>query len=503
MRQNPGIYGSIDPRYARSVLQPNLGKNDPNVAKAPVLIIEETPGIARQIQETLDYLDMSSTWHTASGDWMQYLGDEQAIHAILLGDCGSNKDRIDTFRRIKTADPYSPLILLVEPGDDCGLGGELADGVLARVELPLRQHAFDRALEKVQTYRENRHHGDAPRSLELFRNLVGSSPGISRVRDMIEMVADSDANVLIIGDSGTGKEVVARRVHHHSHRRSKPFVPLNCGAIPAELLESELFGHEKGAFTGAIASRQGRFEMADGGTLFLDEIGDMSLSMQIKLLRVLQERTFERVGSNKSVTVNVRIIAATHVNLEEAIRAGKFREDLFYRLNVFPIETPPLKERSEDLPLLVNDLVERVANEGRGTITLTAASLESLSQYDWPGNVRELANLIERLSILYPDGVVDAHDLPEKYRPDGLIRRSPDGDTPSVGGAAELSRLPAGGLDLKDHVARIEASLIQQALEDSDWIVAHAAKRLRMGRTTLVEKMRRLGLERRDDVSEI
>ena len=473
------------------------------MADAPVLIIEQAPETARQIKETLDYLGMPSIWHDISGEWMQYLGSQQPVYAILLGACGSPEKRIDTFRRIKAAAPYSPMVLLVEAGDETGLDGELANGVLTSVELPLRQQTFNRVLEKVQTYRENRHQGDLPRSIELFRNLVGSSPGISRVRDMIEMVADSDANVLIIGDSGTGKEVVARRVHHQSRRRSKPFVPLNCGAIPTELLESELFGHEKGAFTGAISSRQGRFEMADGGTLFLDEIGDMSLSMQIKLLRVLQERTFERVGSNKSVTVNVRIIAATHVNLEQAIHAGKFREDLFYRLNVFPIETPPLRARSEDLPLLINDLVERVSGEGQGTITLTAAALESLSEYDWPGNVRELANLIERLSILYPNGVVDARDLPEKYRAGGSIRRSPDGSPPPAGDAAALPRLPQAGLDLKEHMAQIEATLIEQALEDSDWIVAHAAKRLRMGRTTLVEKMRRLGLERQDDVSGI
>jgi sigma-54 dependent transcriptional regulator, flagellar regulatory protein len=375
------------------------------------------------------------------------------------------------------------------------------------VRLPLRQGELEAALQKVKTYRENRHQEGSPRSLELFRNLVGSSAGIQRVRNMIEMVARSDANVLIVGESGTGKEVVARHVHHHSNRRSKPFVPLNCGAIPPDLLESELFGHEKGAFTGAIASRQGRFEMADGGTLFLDEIGDMSLSMQVKLLRVLQERCFERVGSSRSVSVNVRIIAATHVNLDQAIREGRFREDLFYRLNVFPIETPALRERTEDLPLLVNDLVERLDHEGRGTIRLTPSCIESLTAYRWPGNVRELANLVERLSILYPNGAVDVHDLPEKYRaPDVVARvpaRSPMIVVPEARAAADPTalRLPRTGLDLKEHLTTIERELIQRALEESDWVVAHAAKRLHMGRTTLVEKMRKFELGRDDQVS--
>jgi sigma-54 specific flagellar transcriptional regulator A len=383
---------------------------------------------------------------------------------------------------------------------------ELDAGTIANLGLPLRQVQLDAALQKVKIYRENRHQEGSPRSLELFRNLVGSSPGIQRVRNMIEMVARSDANVLIVDESGTGKEVVARHVHHHSNRRSKPFVPLNCGAIPADLLESEFFGHEKGAFTGAIASRQGRFEMADGGTLFLDEIGDMSLSMQIKLLRVLQERTFERVGSNRSHSVNVRILAATHVNLDEAIKDGRFREDLYYRLNVFPIDTPPLRERTEDLPLLVNDLVERLDHEGRGNIRLTAACFDSLTEYSWPGNVRELANLVERLSILYPNGVVDVHDLPEKYRSAEVVARVPMRSQPESFGLlpgpelATAARLPHTGMDLKEHLTTIERDLIQQALDESEWVVAHAAKRLRMGRTTLVEKMRKFDLGREEQV---
>jgi sigma-54 specific flagellar transcriptional regulator A len=224
--------------------------------------------------------------------------------------------------------------------------------------------------------------------------------------------------------------------------------------------------------------------------------------MQVKLLRVLQERSFERLGSNTCISVNVRILAATHVNLEDALNEGRFREDLFYRLNVFPIETPPLRQRTEDLPLLVNDLVERLDHEGRGSIRLTKECIESLSQYNWPGNVRELANLIERLSILYPNGTIDVHDLPEKYSPrdaggDSVARQR--GNTAGVDPSAVS--LPRVGLDLKEHLVQIETNLIRQALDDSNWVVAHAAKRLQMGRTTLVEKMRKLGLQRQDEVS--
>lgn len=473
------------------------------MTKASVLVVENDEDVAAHVTEILQFLDLAVNRFHAQGDWASVLDAKNPPYMVLLGNCGSAKSLLETFRKIKIADPYTPVVLLVDQTRPVAIDKNIESGALAKIDLPLRRDTFDSALQKVDTYRENRHQGAAPRSLELFRNLVGSSNGIQRVRNMIEMVARSDANVLIVGESGTGKEVVARHVHHHSGRRSKPFVPLNCGAIPPDLLESELFGHEKGAFTGAITSRQGRFEMADGGTLFLDEIGDMSLSMQVKLLRVLQERTFERVGSNTNISVNVRILAATHVNLEDAINEGRFREDLYYRLNVFPIDTPPLRERTEDLPLLINDLVERLDHEGRGSIRLTASCIESLSQYNWPGNVRELANLIERLSILYPNGTIDIHDLPEKYRPmDGSVsdpqprpRNLPQGADPT------MVSLPRVGIDLKEHMTQIESNLIRQALDDSNWVVAHAAKRLQMGRTTLVEKMRKLGLQRQDEVS--
>ncbi len=468
-----------------------------------VLIIEDNTSQRKRLVEVMEFMDCHPVKSCTGKNVEQEMKSSQNINMVLLGNCESVKSQLECYRTIKTLDPYVPVVQIVDPQLAQKPNHELDGGTLARLELPLRHGPILSALENVQILRDTRDSKGGPRSLELFRNLVGSSKGIQKVRSMIEMVAVSDANVLITGESGTGKEVIARNVHYHSNRRNKPFVPVNCGAIPADLLESELFGHEKGAFTGAISLRQGRFEMASGGTLFLDEIGDMSLPMQVKLLRVLQEKTIERVGSNKSMTVDVRILAATHVNLENAIEDGRFREDLYYRLNVFPIETPPLRDRAEDLPLLINDLVERMSDENRGAIRLTQNTVESLCAYSWPGNVRELANLIERMGIMFPGGVIDVHDLPEKYQMD-IPDRAPMPSAKESSGLSEslsLPRLPRAGLDLKDHLNNLEQSMISQALDETNWVVAHAAKRLNMGRTTLVEKMRKFDIQRRDDLT--
>jgi len=352
---------------------------------------------------------------------------------------------------------------------------------------------------------------------------TGTSPAIREVIRLIRQVAVHDSTVLVLGESGTGKEVVARAIHDLSPRRHRPFVAVNCGAIPAELLESELFGHEKGAFTGAICSRKGRFEIAEGGTLFLDEIGDMSPTMQVKLLRVLQERVFERVGSHTPIHCNVRIIAATHRNLEQAIAAGTFREDLYHRLNVFPIEMPPLRERLEDLPLLVRDFIAHNIAEGRGAVQLSQRALAALALHPWTGNVRELGNLIERLSIVCAGKVVDIADLPPKYRPkdwtpdseppaqcapvlrllsrqetcDVATEDEPVEQAPRAQASARIDAapvLPEEGIDLREHLLSIERSLIEQALQRAGGTVAQAARLLGLRRTTLVEKLRKLGM---------
>ena len=337
----------------------------------------------------------------------------------------------------------------------------------------------------------------------LFRSLIGKSPAMQQVHDEIRQVAESDANVLILGDSGTGKEVVARNVHYFSNRSKKMFVPINCGAIPPDLLESELFGHEKGAFTGAITSRQGRFSLAEGGTLFLDEIGEMTMAMQVKLLRVLEERVFERVGGTETIQSNVRIIAATNRNLEEMVKSGKFREDLYFRLDVFPIHLPALRERIQDLPLLIKELVTRLELTKRNTVRFTQDAVIAMSKYDWPGNVRELANQIERMSIKHPNALVEEADLPGRIIA-GMSSNNTGLKANEIDDSAvesEYSRptdieapkfsFPIEGFDLKTHISNIEVKIIQDALDNSDGVVAHAAKILGLRRTTLAEKMRK------------
>lgn len=346
------------------------------------------------------------------------------------------------------------------------------------------------------------------RDKKLFRCLVGKSTAMQKVRQDIEQVAVSDANVLILGQSGTGKEVVARNVHYHSKRRNKPFVPVNCGAIPHDLLESELFGHEKGAFTGAITARQGRFAMAEGGTLFLDEIGEMTMAMQVKLLRVLEERVFERVGGTTAIHADVRIIAATNRNLEEMVKQGKFREDLYFRLDVFPIRLPTLAERIEDLPLLVKELISRLEQTKQSSVRFTPEAVVALSQYDWPGNVRELANQIERMAIKYPNGLVQANNLPERIKAHISEDAAPgleiidvdpavyDVDQRCQDMAMPCMHIPVEGIDLKSYISNIEVNIILDALEKSGGVIAHAAKSLGLRRTTLAEKMRKYNIER-------
>jgi sigma-54 dependent transcriptional regulator, flagellar regulatory protein len=343
----------------------------------------------------------------------------------------------------------------------------------------------------------------SPATLASIHLLTGNSAVIRAVMQQLELVAPYNSTVLLTGETGTGKEVAARAVHTLSPRRVHPFVAVNCGAIPADLLESELFGHEKGAFTGAIALRRGRFELAEHGTLFLDEIGDMSFPMQVKLLRVLQERTYERLGTGTPLRCNVRIIAATHRDLEKEMRNGTFREDLFHRLNVFPVELPPLRERREDLPALMLELNARARAQGRRTLEFSPEALDALTQYPWPGNIRELANLLERLSITRTHGVVQMQDLPAKFR--GILNVEPGPAaaaefgrgsrlSPNLLAGAPRTPLPPEGLDLRAHLADIERTYILEALECSSGVIAHAAQLLRLQHATLKERMNRLGV---------
>ena len=405
--------------------------------------------------------------------------------AIIVGEGLPRADLLALAAR-STAHPTPvPLLVTGERLDPRALGS----AACIHLPTPVRYREFAAALTEADI--RSARSLAVPPLLSMFRP-SGSSPAVQDLHRLVGQVAPFDTTVLVLGESGTGKEMVARYVHELSPRADKPFVPINCGAIPAELLESELFGHEKGAFTGAIAARAGRFELAEGGTLFLDEIGDMSLQMQVKLLRVLQERTYERVGGSRTLRADVRIVAATHRDLEGALAAGQFREDLYYRLNVFPIHMPRLADRIGDLPALVEELLARIERLTGAQVVLEQSALAALTAYPWPGNVRELANLLERLVILHGGGRVCAADLPPRYRP----VPTPVAQLPlaRLSEAASMAELPADGFDLRDHLAQLEHRYIREALARSDGTVTGAARLLGMQRTTLVEKLKKYRL---------
>ena len=475
-----------------------------------ILLVDDDEQRRHDLKVILDFLG-EEVIVAGSSDWRKVaessIEESTEISAVMLGDC-EGQPLEKTVEAMLAWDKGLPFLFVGSQVQVDELSENVRRCVLASLAMPPSYNKMLDSLHRCQVFREqythNRSRGER-REVQLFRSLVGTSRQIQHVRELIMQVADKDVSVMIQGESGTGKEVVARNLHYHSHRRNKPFVPVNCGAIPAELLESELFGHEKGAFTGAINSRPGRFELAEGGTLFLDEIGDMPLNMQVKILRVLQEHTFERVGSNKTLKANVRVIAATHKNLEKMIEDGSFREDLYYRLNVFPIDMPSLRERVEDLPLLLNELISRLENEKRGSIRFNSAAIMSLCRHEWHGNVRELANLVERLAILHPYGVIGVNELPKKFR---HVDEDDEQYTPPVvadvtqneglAGVDSPALLPVNGLDLREYLSDLECSLIQQALDDANGVVARAAEKLSIRRTTLVEKMRKYNINRKE-----
>lgn len=487
-----------------------------------ILIIDNDESRALQMATVLSFVGEHFLQGTQEQAAELLEKSEHLLTVVLSGELSAK-----TVSLIKSS-PRIPF-LLHEVLDPNVLSGYV--NVIASLSTPLNYAQLTELIHHCHQY-----HNKLPRTGErlsssaLFRSLVGISKPMHEVRFLIEQVAKAPTSVLVLGESGTGKEVVARNIHNLSDRAKGNFVPVNCGAIPAELLESELFGHEKGAFTGAISTRKGRFELAEGGTLFLDEIGDMPQPMQVKLLRVLQERTFERVGGSKSLKADVRIIAATHQNLEDMIKTGDFREDLFYRLNVFPIETPALRDRKEDIPLLLKELLSRFEQEQGKSVRFTEKSIESLMEHPWHGNVRELSNLIERMLIMYGDQIVDVAELPHKYQhidaeaytpeyPEELNEQDvinelfsgfdydeDEDETEQIATTASVAEcdnstssaglLPTDGLNLKEHLADLEISLISQSLSRHDFVVARAAETLGMRRTTLVEKMRKYNLQK-------
>jgi sigma-54 specific flagellar transcriptional regulator A len=466
---------------------------------ADFLVIESDQGRADAVMSALHFLGYRPQ---LDSELSEQRAAEQEWRAVYVGHVVDDNKLQRRLGALSGQAGAIPLLLAADSPQTIRLAGNDSPfaGRVEQLEFPLRYEQVAEAMRSLHARQISAAQGRA--------RFVGRSSPMGRVNALIRQVAPFDSSVLVLGESGTGKEMVARTIHDCSPRRDRPFVAINCGAIPAELLESELFGHEKGAFTGAISTRKGRFEMAEGGTLFLDEIGDMSLPMQVKLLRVLQERVFERVGGNRPQRCDVRIIAATHRDLEGAIERGGFREDLFYRLSVFPLEMPALRQRLEDLPALIAEFNQRLLQRGLTSVRFAPSAMTALCRHPWPGNVRELSNLVERMAILMPQGEVRAADLPEKYRGAlpieevsgaaliAMMEAEPEPVVETFGFSndSDPAVLPLGGLDLKDHLAGIEIGLIRQALNSANGVVAHAAKLLRVQRTTLVEKLRKYGL---------
>ncbi len=453
---------------------------------ARVLIVDDDPVILEVVGDILKKNGYEVVAAPSGAAGMREL-ERKYFDLVLTDLVMPDVDGMEVLEHVVSTSPKAICIILTGHGTIKSSVEAIKKGAFDYITKPITADALLVVIEKALKFR-NLEEENIRLKKELqqtygYDNLVGTSNAIKNIYDLIEKVADTDGTVLISGASGTGKELIARAIHYNSSRSERPLVVINCGAIPEELLESELFGHEKGAFTGAYKSRIGRFEMANGGTIFLDEIGEMSPALQVKLLRVLQEKKFERVGGTKTIHVDVRIIAATNKNLTTAINKGKFREDLYYRLNVIPMKVPPLKQRKSDIPLLIDHFLKKFQKGAEKKITgFSPEAMDAMLKYDWPGNVRELENVIKRLTILCDDEVVSVDDLPEHIPHKGRAVRVVEEDF--------LEK----GVTLHDAVEDYEKRLILGALERSDWVKTKAAKLLNINRTTLVEKIKKQNL---------
>ncbi len=395
---------------------------------------------------------------------------------------------IDILKWVKDDSPETCVILITGKASAETAVEAMREGALDYITKPFNldrlKVQIEKALEKRRLIMENQYLRQQLHGRYRFDNIIGTSQAMQRVFSRMKKVTATDSTILILGASGTGKELVARAIHYNSPRKNKPFIAINCGAIPAELLESELFGHVKGAFTGAIADSPGKFEVANHGTIFLDEIGDMPQQLQMKLLRVLQEHEFERVGSNRRIHLNIRLISATNVDLQEKVKNGQFREDLYYRLNVIPIHLPPLKERRGDIPQLARFFCEKICRGmNRPLVTIGDDAIQAMEAYHWPGNVREMENIIERTIALTDSQVISRNDLPSDIR---------ETASPAVSSSPQVT---SEGIDMNRVIAEMERELIIQAMALGRGVKARAAKLLKINRTTLVEKIKRLGIE--------
>jgi DNA-binding NtrC family response regulator len=424
----------------------------------------------------------------ANGQEALALLRQEIFHVVLTDLKMPGMTGVEVIRELKMLAPSTMGIIHTAYGSVETAVEAMKAGAYDYVTKPVRRDellvVIQRALEFQRLHHENVSLRKQLKAKYKFDNIISDNEKMQAIFTQVEKVADTDSTVLIYGESGTGKELIARALHYNSYRQDKPLVPINCGAIPEDLLESELFGHEKGAFTGATAQRLGRFELANGGTIFLDEIGEMRPSLQVKILRVLQEREFERIGGTRTIKVDVRILAATNKNLEDLVARQQFRDDLFWRLNVIPITLPPLRERLSDISLLVAHFIARFNAEKRQHLTgITPEALHMLQSYHWPGNVRELENTVERIAILKGSGMIMPEDLPEK-----IFRPSISRSVPSVD-------IPDDGLNFDTEVETFEKQLLMQALVKAGGVKSKAANLLHLNRTTLVEKVKKFRLE--------
>ncbi|MEQ4259457.1 sigma-54 dependent transcriptional regulator [Pseudomonas aeruginosa] len=464
-----------------------------------LLLIDDNLDRSRDLAVILNFLGEDQLTCN-SEDWREVaagLSNSREALCVLLGSVESKGGAVELLKQLASWDEYLPILLIGEPAP-ADWPEELRRRVLASLEMPPSYNKLLDSLHRAQVYREMydqaRERGRS-REPNLFRSLVGTSRAIQQVRQMMQQVADTDASVLILGESGTGKEVVARNLHYHSKRREGPFVPVNCGAIPAELLESELFGHEKGAFTGAIAAQPGKFELADGGTILLDEISEMPLGLQAKLLRVLQEREVERVGARKPINLDIRVLATTNRDLAAEVAAGRFREDLYYRLSVFPLAWRPLRERPADiLPLAERLLRKHSRKMNLGAVALGPEAAQCLVRHAWPGNVRELDNAIQRALILQQGGLIQPADLC-LTAPIGMPLEAPvpmPAMPPATPPSVEIPS-PAAGQDasgaLGDDLRRREFQVIIDTLRTERGRRKEAAERLGISPRTLRYKL--------------
>ena len=450
--------------------------------KTIVLIVDDQYQTFRSLPGLISPDLFSSTWVPDEQQGLKILKDQTDRVGIIIIDLKSSGMGGGGFlHRARQIAPHAAILITAPLGPFLYQAGTFYDfsGPTLKQDINTILLSITRKMSVDRAPKENK--GRPLKYKERFGVIIGQSKGINEVYHLIENLKDSSATVMIQGESGTGKELVAQTIHQTSSRRDQPFVAINCGAIPANLMESELFGHERGAFTTAVHQRKGKFEIAHGGTLFLDEIGELDRELQVKLLRVLQEREFQRVGGNKSYKTDVRIIAATSQDLRSAVLAGHFRDDLFYRLNVVPINIPPLRERREDIPLLLDHFFHKIAKDmDRSVPLLTEGAARFLLDYSYPGNVRELTNMVERLLVTCPNGRITSHDLPDEVREEA---------DQAPGSTVVLKELPDGGVSLQE----VEKELILKTLKMTSWNKAAAARVLGITRRLLYLRLSQYG----------